>query len=339
MSSEIPEGLQAKRDQEARRAPLAAAVERYARGRLVRRLGAPGPPTSARPAARGVRSLVFLVDFDGFPRVVLRANERWLRAVRLAHNFRSFARMGLPVPELLVAELSPLARPRWGFYPTVERFQQGCHPDEAPDRQAAARAVARALARMHNIQRRRWGWPGFPRWGSYRAHFLERVAERAGHLAKALAPGQGDRVLDWFRRGAAHAPLDPPFALTHSRVNSGNFVLRPDGEAVVVDLIEARYGTFCPDLVSALDRICDRDEGLMAAFLDEYFAARPAGCRETFDASRTFFEAYRTLGRAGTYVRRIPRSQDEAEAEAYRERLARQVARLAGLTGLDLTLK
>ena len=339
MSSGIPDRLQAKREEEARRARFLAPVERYARGRLVRRLGAPGPPKSLRPATRGVRSLVFLLDFEGFPRVVLRANERWLRAARLVYNFRSFARMRLPVPELLVAELSPLARRRWGFYATVERFHQGRHPDEAPDRQAAVRAVARALARMHNIQRRRWGWPGFPRWGSYRRYFLGRVAERAGHLAKALPAGRRDRVLEWFRHGAADAPLDPPFSLTHSRVNNGNFVVRPDGEATVVDLIEARYGTFCPDLISALHRICDDDESLMAAFLEEYFEGRPRECRDVFEASRAFFEAYRVLGCAGTYARRIPRSQSEAEAQAYRERLAHQVARLAHLTGLDLALK
>lgn len=338
MSQEIPDGLQAKRDQEARRAPLERAVERYAHGRLVRRLGAPGPPKALRPAARGVRSLVFLVDFEGFARVVLRANDRWLRAARLAHNFRSFARLGLPVPELLVAELSPLARLRWGFYALVERFQVGRHPDEAADREAATRAVARALARLHNIQRRRWGWPGLPRLGSYREHFLERVAERAGHVAKVLAPGQAAPLNAWFREQAAAAPLDPPFALTHSRVNCGNFVVRPDGEATLVDLIEARYGTFCPDLVSALDRICARDERLMAAFLEEYFGSRPAGTREVFESALPFFEASRTLGRAASYVRRVRRAEDAAEAEAFRTRLARQVARLAEQTGLALTL-
>ena len=215
MSQGTPKGLQAGDGQQARRALFVGTVERYARGRLARSLGAPGPPTSVRPAARGVRSLVFLVDFDGFMRVVVRANERWLRAARLAYNLRSFARMGLPVPELLLAELSPLARSRWGFYPTVERFQEGCHPDEAPDRCAAACAVARALARMHNIERRTWGWPDLPRWSSYRAYFLRRVAQRAGHLAKALAPGHADYVVEWFRRGAADAPLAPPFALIH----------------------------------------------------------------------------------------------------------------------------
>mgnify|MGYP005836354501 FL=1 len=198
-------------------------------------------------------------------------------------------------------------------------------------------APSRALARFHEVHRRIWGWPGFPRLGSYRAHFLRRVAERIGHLAPALAPGQSGLLDAWFRQHAVAAPLGPPFSLTHCRVNCGNFVVRPDGEAAVLDLIEARYGSYCPDLVSALERLCERDEGLMAAFLDEYFARRPAGCREAFEASRGFFEASRALGRAGTYARRIARAPAAPEAPAFRARLARQMALLSRLTGIGLS--
>lgn len=334
----VPDNPQAKREQEASRAALLDAIAAYARGPLVRRLGAPGPPTSVRPATRGVRSLVFLADFDGFPSVILRASEGWLRAARLAYNFHSFTGMGLPVPRLLDSDLSPLTRARWGFYPLAEQFVEGCHPDEAPDREAATRAVARALARFHRVERRTWGWPGFPRLGSYRAHFLERAARGAAHLAPALAPGQTGLLNAWLREHAAAAPLGRPFSLIHSRVNCGNFVVRPDGEATLVDLVEARYGCFCPDLVSALERLCERDERLMAAFLDEYFGGRPAACREAFEASRTFFEASRALARAGTYARRIARAPDAPESPTFRARLQRQVARLADLTRIALTL-
>jgi Ser/Thr protein kinase RdoA (MazF antagonist) len=334
----VPDNPEAKRKQEAHRAALLDAIAAYARGPLVRRLGAPGPPTSVRPATRGVRSLVFLADFDGFPRVILRASEGWQRSARLAYNFRSFARLRLPVPRLLARDLSPLTRLRWGFYLLVEQFEQGQHPDDAPDREAATRAVARALARFHNVQARMWGWPGFPRLGSYRAHFLKRAAKSAAHLAPALATGQTGPLNAWFREHAAAAPLGSPFSLTHSRINCGNFVVRPDGEATLVDLVEARYGCFCPDLISAFDRLCERDERLMSAFLDEYFGGRPAACRETFEASRGFFEANRALARAGTYARRIARGPDAPDAPAFRARLQRQVARLAELTGIGLTL-
>ena len=334
----VPDNPLAKRKQDAGRAALLDAISAYARGPLVRRLGAPAPPTSVRPATRGVRSLVFLVDFEGFARVILRANARWLRAARLAYNFRSFTHMGLPVPELLDRNLSPLTRLRWGFYALAERFERGQHPDEVPDREAATRAVARALARFHSVARRAWGWPGFPRLGSYRAYFLKHVAQRAAHVDRALSPPRSGELNAWFRERAAAAPLDSPFALTHSRINCGNFVVRPDGEATLVDLIEARYGCFCPDLVSALDRLCQRDERLMAAFLDEYFGARPSGCRAAFEASRTFFEASRALGRAATYTRRVVRAPDVPEAALFRDRLRQQVACLADLTGLALTL-
>ncbi len=332
------ENVQARRQQEARRAEAREAVARYASERLPGRLGAQGPPVSLRAPSLGMRSIVHLVDFEGFPRIVLRVLRRWLRAARLAYNFRAFARTGLPVPRLLDSDLSPLTRVRWGFYALSEEFVEGQHPTEAADREAAVRAVARALARFHNVERRRWGWPAFPRPGSYRRHVLERVAERAGHLARALPQGQPDALVAWFRLHAGTAALDAPFALTHSRVNRGNFIVRPDGEAIVVDLIECRYGTFCPDLVSALHRLCECEERLTGAFLDEYFATRPARCRAAFEQSRTFFEASHELGQASSNTRRVGRALDADEAAAFRACLAEHVERLAELTGVELTL-
>ena len=332
------ESVQAKRQQEARRAELRDAIEGYARGPLVERLGAPGPPVAVRPATQGTRSIVHLVDFEGFPRIVLRAVDRWLRAARLAYNFHAFCRMGLPVPALLDSDLSPLTRWRWGFYALSEQFVEGQHVHEAADRAAAVRAVARGLASFHNVEWRRWGWPGFRRLGSYRRHVLERVAERTGHLARVLPQPERDALAAWFDDHAATAALGPPFALTHSRVNLGNFVVRPDGEATVVDLIECRYGSFCPDLISALYRLCERDERLMAGFLDEYFTARPTGCREAFERSRTFFEASHELGQAASNTRRIARAAAADEAAAFRAAVAEHAARLAELTGTRLTL-
>lgn len=331
-------GVQARREQEARRAELRDAIAAYARGPLVKRLQAPGPPVAIRVPAQGVRSIVHILDFDGFPRVVLRVLGRWLRAARLAYNFRSLGSMGLPVPALLDSDLSPLTRWRWGFYALSEQFVEGRHPHEAPDREAAVRAVARALARFHNVERRSWGWPAFPRLGSYRCHTLERIAQRTSHLATVLPQAERDGLTAWFRQHAEAASLGPPFALTHSRVNCGNFVVRPDGDATALDLIECRYGSFCPDLVSALHRFCDRDDHLMAALLDEYFAARPARCREAFARSRTFFEANRALAQAASNTRRAGRAAGDDEASAFRAAAAQHVARLAELTGVNLEL-
>jgi len=319
-------------------AAVLSRVADYARGPLTRRLHAPAPPIAVRPPPRGMRSLVYLVDFAGLPRVVLRADGRWLRAARLAYNFRSFARLGLPVPRLLGCDLSPLTRLRWGFYVLAEEFVEGHFVDHAPDRVAAVRAAARALARFHSVTRRTWGWPGIPRLGSYRAYFLGHVAKRAANLARRLPQGQAERLNAWFREQAAAAPLGSPFALTHGRVNCGNFVVRPDGEATLLDLIEARYGSFCPDLVAALDRLCARDETLMSAFLREYFAARPPECRAAFEGSRTFFEASRAVGRASNLTRRLARATDPGEAASFRSKLHQQAARLSGLSGVDLTV-
>ncbi|MFW6161699.1 MAG: phosphotransferase, partial [Planctomycetota bacterium] len=266
----------------------------------------------------------------------LRAVPRWLPAARLAYNFRSFARLALPVPRLLDSDLSPVTRLRWGFYALSEEYVRGQPPTETADRAGAVRAVARALARFHTVERPRWGWPAFPRLGSYRRYVLRRVSGRVGHLAGALPSDQCEALLAWFAQHADLAALEPPFSLTHSRVNSGNFILRPDGEVAVVDLIECRYGTWCPDLVSALHRLCECDERWTAAFLEEYFAARPAWCRAAFEESRTFFEANRALGQAASNTRRAARAADPEAAAALRARLAEDIRRLADLTGVAL---
>ena len=331
-------GPQLRAEQQARIEALYDGIVRYAHGPLPRRLGAPGPPVAIRRDALGTRSVVHFVEFDGFPRVVLRALPRWLPAVRLARNFRSFARMGLPVPELLYSDLSPLTRWRWGFYALAEQWIEGQHPTEMADREPGVRAMGRALARFHSVERRRWGWPAFPRPGSYRAYFLERISRRIRHLDPALRPSGQAALEAWFREQGEEPALDPPFSLTHSRVNKVNFVVRPDGEVVVLDLIECRYGTFCPDLISALDRICERDEMLTASFLDEYFGRRPPRCREAFVRSRAFFEARHELAQSAINARRTARSATADEADASRDLLRGHVARLAALTGIELTL-
>jgi Ser/Thr protein kinase RdoA (MazF antagonist) len=334
--------VQARRDRDSRRAVLRDAIVSYARERLPRRLGLEGQTVTLRRAAFGVRSIVHLVDLSGGSHVVLRALTPWVSAARLTYNLRSFARLGLPVPRLLDSDLSPLTAWRWGFYALTEERVDGTHPHEHPDQDAAARAVARALARFHSVERWRWGWPGLPRIGSYRAHLIARAAKRARHLDKALAQPRRREIEAWFREHSRSAPLGSPFALCHSRVNPGNFLLRPDGEAVALDLIESRYGAFAIDLVSAFYRICDGEAARIAAFLDEYFAARPAWCREAFDGARTFFEANRALGQAATFTRRAARAAaagDADELALFRAGLRDHVAYLSSLTGIDLPLE
>jgi aminoglycoside phosphotransferase (APT) family kinase protein len=326
-------------DKEAQGRALHDRILRYARGPLVGRLGEAELPTALEPATGGARSVVYFVDFPSGRRVVLRAVPRWLRAARLAYNFRSMKALGLPVPALLHAGLSPLTRLRWGFHPIVEEFVAGQDVPALGYEEGAVRAVALALARLHAVERRRWGWPGLSRFGSYRAYYLARLARRVRDLDDALAERRGEALGAWLRDQAPRAPLDPPFALTHSRVNPGNIVVTPDGEAVVLDLIECRYGAWGPDLVSALRRLCGGLCERQASLLDEYFGHLPSGRREAFERSRPLFEAAYDLAEAAVNARWVARAAAAGRAAEWQgQALAESVARLAAATGIELTL-
>jgi len=324
---------------EARRRDLLGAVRRYASGPLLRLLGARGRSVQVEPALHGKRSLVYFLEVDGLPRMVLRAVPRWPDAWKVAYNLRHLAAAGLPVPGLLAASVSPLTRLRWGFLPIVEERIEGSHVDALGRTEGPIRAVARALARFHAVRRRRWGWLALPRWGSYRNYFLRRLARRARDVDAALQQPRSRELMHWCREGSAHAPLDPPFSLTHSRVYCANFVVTPGGEAYAIDLLECRYGSFAVDLTWALERVCGGQPRPAAWFLDTYFAGDTEGRREAFERSRPFFEAEYHLARSATHARRVRRRVRAGKGiERRLGTLHRHVECLAAITGIDMAV-
>ena len=329
-----------RRARERRQAPLAL-VQRYVAGPLARRLGVDGRGARVEPAAQGRRSLVYFVDLAGAPPAVLRAVPRLPDAWTLRHNHRLMRDLGLSVPALLAADLSPLSRLRWGFWAVVEERIAGSHIDEIGRPEPAARAVAAALAGIHNVGRRRWGWPVLGRWGSYRRYQLARVRRRALSLDGTLEQPRSAELVRWCVERAARAPLGPPFSLTHSRVYCANFVVTPDqSRAVAIDLLECRFGTFAIDLTWSLKRLCGERPDACAWFLDTYFAERTADCREAYERSRTYFEADYHLARASIYARRLARRAPGSQpARDKREGVRRHTARLAALTGIDFAVK
>lgn len=329
-----------RRLRERRRARLDA-VGRYVAGPLARRLGVDGAGARVEAAEQGKRSLVYFVELEGAAPAVLRAVTRFSDAWKLAHNLRRMRDLGLSVPRLLAADLSPLTRLRWGFWPVVEERIGGGHVDRLGRPEAAVRAVATTLASIHNVQRRRWGWPLLGRWGSYRRYQLARIRRRALSLDGPLERPRSAELIQWCAERAASAPLDPPFSLTHSRVYCANFIVTPDhARAYVIDLLECRFGTFAIDLTWSLKRLCGEQADACAWFLDTYFAERAAPCREAYERSRTYFEVDYHLARASIYarrfVRRVPGSRPAREK---REGVRRHTARLSALTGIDFAVK
>lgn len=324
----------------ASRRKLLDAVEGYCGGPLAKRLGAAGRPARVEPVPHGKRSMVYVVDFDGLPRTVFRAVLRFSDAWKLVYNHRHFLKLGLPVPRLLAASLWPPTRLRWGFWPVAEEYVEGRHLDQIGRPEPAVRAVAGTLARMHNVQRRRWGWPVLPRWGSYRRHLLARMHRRARDLEPSLEEARADELITWCRQRAAAAPLDAPFSLTHSRIYTSNFILTPDNRAVAIDLLECRFGTFGTDVIWALKRICAEEPEICGWFLDAYFAQRPDECRAAFDRSLPFFDVDYHLARAGIYSRRFVRRRHVPSAARQKLGALREhVARLTATTGIEMAVR
>lgn len=322
----------------ARRQKLLKRVERYAAGPLARRLGAAPDTLEVRPAHHGERSLVYFVKVDGRPRVVLRAEWGFINAWQIVTNHRWLARRSLPVPRLLVGDFYLPSRVWWGFCPIVEEWVEGHHVDALGRPESAIRAVATTLARFHSFERRRWGNPWVPRLGSYRCYFLSRLERRVADLDAVLQRPRRGEFLPWLAERAAAAPLEPPFSLIHCRVFAGNFVVTPENEAVAVDLLEVRYGTFALDVAWALERVCGADAERRAWFLDTYFGLRPS-FRKAFEASRQFFEADCGLARAAVCARRVQLGLAKGRrVQKWLESLRRQAKRLAALTGIDLAV-
>ncbi len=316
------------------------AVRRYVRGPLARRLGVEGRPARVEPAVHGKRSLVYFVDIEGTAPTVVRAVPRFADAWKLAHNLRAFQTKKLRVPTLVAADLSPLTRLRWGFWPLVEERIEGGHLDELGRPEAAVRAVASTLAQFHNVTRRRWGWPALPRWGSYGRHLLARMEKRARNFDAVLDTPRAAMLMQWCRERAAQAPLAPPFSLTHSRIYCPNFIVTPANDAYAIDLLECRFGTFGIDLTWALERLCAGEPQPCAWFLDAYFAERPAGRRGAYERSLPFFQVDYHLARASLYARRLPRRMHVPQARQQKlDALDRHAARLSHLTGIQLTIK
>ncbi|NQT51460.1 hypothetical protein HQ576_05390 [bacterium] len=315
-------------------------VQRYAEGPLARRLHCRGQTPRVEPAQHGKRSLVYFVDFPQGPSVVLRAVPRLAEAWTLAHNLQVLGAKGLRVPKLLAASFCPLGRLRWGFWPVVEERIQGKHLDDLGRPEAAVRAAAGTLAEFHNVERSRWGRPVLPRWGSYRRHLLDRMEQRAYHFDAVLATPRADPLMVWCRQHAAESPLDPPFALTHNRIYTPNFVVTPDHRAYAVDLVECRFASFGIDLTWALKRLCADEPRATAWFLDAYFAQRPTACREAYERSRDFFEVDYHLARASIYARRYPRRLHVPHAKREKlNALRRHATRLRELTHIEFTVK
>ncbi|MCP4327683.1 MAG: aminoglycoside phosphotransferase family protein [Alphaproteobacteria bacterium] len=178
------------------------------------------------------------------------------------------------------------------------------HPPRLPD---DFDAIARALARIHReivppeTERLPLVYHRDPVAGT-----LERIETQAEALDRAAIDARAraalDEELDWARRFAIEVRgLEQPSCLVMTDTHPGNFIIAPEGKAVLVDLEKGMYGSPAIDLAHASlytsimwDPQCAADIGLAdaarlyRAYLGEI--DRPAA-----EAIRPWFQPMRRL--------------------------------------------
>lgn len=122
-------------------------------------LGSSGP-ASVQPAERGRRSLVYMIEADGLPRMVLRGEPDRIRVRRRVRGHRALIRHGVSAPAILRFDLDAATFRRLGFFPVIEEHLKGRHFDKVWNAETAAAALGEALACAHRVTALAPGWPG-----------------------------------------------------------------------------------------------------------------------------------------------------------------------------------
>ena len=120
-------------------------------------------------------------------------------------------------------------------------------------------AIALTLARLHRLplppRAARPPLPDHGKAGPF-ATTLAMIAQQRGHLDAARVARETRAALDAeFAWAGAYVagirPIDEPLTLVGTDTHPGNFVIRPEGEAVLVDLERVCYGSPAIDLAHA----------------------------------------------------------------------------------------
>jgi len=287
-----------KHDMIRRRQAVLERLDDYVRERLLGVLGLSGSAFELTIPSEGTRSVV-LVLRAGERSFILKCFSSWVRAWSTVLSARHLVSRGAPVPRLIHADLSPWTYWKTGLLVVVEEAIEGRNFLELERTDQRLRAAARALAGLHSISRRTWGplLPGLGRRGDHFGFLQGRLARRLQDLL-SHSPEFGRTVAkpeipSWFaaQRGRSAAPLLQGYSLCHLRVTDTNVLLSGDGQAVLIDLVTARYGHHAVDLERALYRWCEHVRRREELFLEEYFRHFRSSSRERWEQARPYYRA------------------------------------------------
>jgi len=249
-------------------------VEAQIGSRVAPRLGKSGVPFHLEIPQSGVRSLIFRLEFEDGSFYVVRFVSSWVEARRLVRASHLFQDKGVPVPQLVLASLSPLFFLTSGHGMLVEEGIRGSHLDSLGYEDSGMEAAGRALAKAHRVTRKSWGHLGFGSPGSYFRHVHNRTRRRIGDLVAqgaGLSDREGKEILQWLEEFEARFRFSEGYSLCHMRVNLHNLLVSEDGRGYLIDLARARYADPGIDLIRARHRWCVDMPEKVAMFDRAYF--------------------------------------------------------------------
>lgn len=249
---------------------------------------------------RGTRSDLLLVRRTSGPGVVVRFFKNRARGVQVEKASTLARASGVPVPELILADNSRAHFLRHGFGVIVERLIEGEHPEAGALDRDKLGALGTALARLHAIERERWGRPGQIGLGSYfKKVILARVSNRLDSLKRfdpEYDPAWRSRMMRIMKEAGKSWDAGPPFALTHDKINPGNLIADREGNVFFLDVETLQFGAAGKDLSAAFYYFCgsDSDEEI---FKEAYFAGLRPFHREHFARFEPLYRSWHHLSR------------------------------------------
>lgn len=247
-----------------------------------------------RAVRGGVRTLVFKCELSDKGHIALKGYKRFYDYWMNLRASRFLRKVGVLVPEVLWADCIPFTRLKYRMYLIAERWVEGTHISMVDAE------FGRALARLHSVENKRWGYPGLGRPGSFESSLFKELKEKARKIEEVgFLPAE--RIVEWFW---AHLPERPTnYNLLHGRINKRN-AIRSAGKIYWIDLGKVRFGSFPYELVRAYYRIGgDRDSFLNAYFGDDNER------KERFERERLFYEMEFLLSSVNFRLRRLLRGK------------------------------
>lgn len=276
----------------ARRERARGRFERYAREVVLPRLGGDAHTLRLEAPEEGLGSLLFFVEAEGAPPMVLRGEGR-LRLRRRATAHALLLRLGTNVPRVLHLDPGVLTLLRYGHGFMVEARLPGESLKKAADPGAAAQ-LGRVFAPLHAHRARSFGHVGTIRgpWNRLPWKLRRWTRKRLRRLETSGDPAAAETA----RWVASQPPslLDQPPRLGLGDVSASN-VLVHEGEVAFVDLSGVCWGSAAHEVARLHRKLLFGDDALFAAFWSAYREAAAPDLRDEVEAALPLFERLHDL--------------------------------------------